>query len=104
MVCDCFTVLTTWAGNVGRLCVYDDLEVELVFVDSTAFEECRQQVQSSLTDNSYGDESAAFWPKTECVLAQNRMRFDPKWSAFWPKMEDVLIQNAFRFHTKRPPF
>ena len=89
---------------MGRLCVYDDLEVELVFVDSTALEECRLKVQSSLTDNSYGDESAAFWPKTECVLAQNGMRFDPKWSAFWPKMEDVLIQNAFRFHTKRPPF
>ena len=36
--------ISTWAGNVGRLCVYDDLEVELVFVDSTAFEECRLKV------------------------------------------------------------
>ena len=38
----------------------------------------------------------AFWPKMECVLAQNGGRFGPKWSAFWPKMQKVYPLKALQ--------
>ena len=37
-------------------------------------------------------------------LAQNELRFGPKWNAFWPKMERDLAQNGKRLSAKRVTF
>ena len=48
----------------------------------------------------FGPKQIAFWPKTECILAQNRMHFGPKQNAFCRKMECVLPQNANCYSSK----